>query len=359
VSGGPVFVVGPMGSGTTLARLVLDSHPSLAIAPETGFARLLLAHEQIPFWKFGAEWYGRLGISPDELDGMLRDFYGGIYSRFAQSHGATRWGDKTPFHTWHIHRLARVFPDAVFVATARHPGAVAASLVERFRFTWPAGVRHWVRSTTEMLHRGRRLGDRFALCRYEDLVTDPEPLLRQLFDWLGEPWDEAVLSFHEVHRERGTAAVVEGRTRSDRPLDPGRVARWADAMPPDARRLLRRETASLAEMLGYRVEAPMPVRELVPDHPLRRVATGTDVAGLVRAHPDVDFSRRPRPTLENRPMRADDIRRLRRLAAAAQGRPVTEPSRPPHARLRALARRLPRPVRTRLREIRSAVRRGP
>ena len=50
---GPVFVVGPMGSGTTLMRLVLDSHSRLALAPETGLARLILAHEQVPFWKFG------------------------------------------------------------------------------------------------------------------------------------------------------------------------------------------------------------------------------------------------------------------------------------------------------------------
>src|SRR4051794_1180691 len=37
-SHGPaVFIVGCARSGTTLLRLMLDSHPSLAIPPETGF----------------------------------------------------------------------------------------------------------------------------------------------------------------------------------------------------------------------------------------------------------------------------------------------------------------------------------
>ena len=67
-AGGPVFVVGAMGSGTTLTRLVLDSHPNLAIAQETGLARLLVANEWVPFWKFGGEWYGRLGLQREDLD---------------------------------------------------------------------------------------------------------------------------------------------------------------------------------------------------------------------------------------------------------------------------------------------------
>ncbi len=43
-------------------------------------------------------------------------------------------------------------------------------------------------------------------CFYEDLVHEPEPTLRKLFDWLGEPWDAAVLDFarqpHNLAAER-------------------------------------------------------------------------------------------------------------------------------------------------------------
>jgi hypothetical protein len=351
-----------MGSGTTLMRLVLDSHDNLALAPETGLARLLLAHEHVPFWKFGADWYGRLGLTRDDLDAELRAFYGGIYGGFAARHGATRWGDKTPFHTWHMHRLARVFPDAVFVGTVRHPGAVAASLHDRFGFTWAAGVRHWVRSTTEMVWRGSRLGDRFLLCRYEDVVTDPEPVLRELFDWLGEPWLPQVLAFHEVHQARGTAAEVEGRTRSDEPLDPARITRWTDTADGRLSGLLRRDTSVLAGMLGYDVDQPVPCRPLSGTTLARRTADGTMLADTMSRTRGIDWSKRPRPTLENRPMRAKDIKELRAKAAkAARG---AGPAAGAAARVRRvprwvrrLARRLPAPVRRRGRELLRAVRR--
>lgn len=120
----------------------------------------------------------------------------------------------------------------MFIGTVRHPGAVASSVHNRFKYSWAASVRHWVRSNTELVHRGGELGDRFAIVRFEELVADPEPLLRQLFEWLGEPWDPQVLDFHEVHRARGTAGEAEGGTRSDEPLDTTRIARWQQTMDP-------------------------------------------------------------------------------------------------------------------------------
>ena len=353
-----MFVVGPMGSGTTLMRLVLDSHSCLAMAPETGLARLILAHEHVPFWKFGSEWYGRLGLSSEELDAELRAFYGSLYLRFAQRRGAVRWGDKTPFHTWHVPRLARVFPDAVFVGTVRHPGAVALSLKERFGFTWQAGVRHWVRSTTELVYQGSLLGERFLLCRYEDLVVEPEPPLRELFDWLGEPWEERVLAFHEVHRDRGTDAEVEGRTRSDQPMDASRIARWTEAVDEAERVLLRRQTHALAALLGYDVAVPTPTRSLRAGLPgFRMLATGDDLAELRCRHGGIDWVDRPRPTLENREMLAQDLRALREAAARADGRrsPATAygwAARETPRWLRPVVRALPTPVRARAREIR-------
>ncbi|MGH3665454.1 MAG: sulfotransferase family protein, partial [Egibacteraceae bacterium] len=253
-AGGPIFVVGAMGSGTTLMRLILDSHEHIAIAQETGFMRAVLANKWIPFWKFGGEWYGRLGLSEDDLDAQLRDFYGGLFGRFAQQQGKRRWGDKTPYHTWHTREAARVFPDAVFVGTVRHPGAVASSLHNRFRYDWPKSVGHWLRSNTELVHRAGDLGRRFALCRYEDLVLEPEATIRELLAWLGEPWSSQVLEHHLVHGQRGTLAKVEGRTRSTDPIDASRIATWSEGMDDEGYWQLRRRAAPLGAFFGYDID---------------------------------------------------------------------------------------------------------
>ena len=75
----PIFIVGSMRSGSTMLRLILDSHPRIAIGAETGFMGGLLATRRIPGWKHGAEWFGRIGWTEQELDARLREFYTGMY----------------------------------------------------------------------------------------------------------------------------------------------------------------------------------------------------------------------------------------------------------------------------------------
>ena len=231
--GKPIFIVGPMGSGTTLLRLIVDSHDDIAIAQETSIMRAYLAHRWIPFHRHGGDWYGRLGFSDDELDERMREFYGGMFERWAASQGKKRWGDKTPWHAWQLREIARVFPDAVVLATVRHPGAVAASVSGRFRLGWGGAVSHWINTETELVQRGRELGDRFLLVRYEDLVLDPATTLREIFDWLDAPWSDRLLEHHVVHGERGGPKKVEGGARTDAPISTERISAWTEEATDD------------------------------------------------------------------------------------------------------------------------------
>src|SRR5215212_8852477 len=214
---GPIFIVGAMGSGTTLLRLVLDSHPRIAIPQETGFMRAARAQEYIPFWVFGATWYERLGWTREELDEHVGAFYATMFERFAERAGKARWGEKTPWHVWHIDGIARLFPDAVFVAIVRHPGGNCASNMTRFGYTLRKAVYHYDRYNREIARQAERHGHRFMLLRYEDLVLRPEPVMRQLLQRLGEPWSDRVVEHHTVQGGRGESAQVEGRTRADEP----------------------------------------------------------------------------------------------------------------------------------------------
>ena len=320
-SRGPVFVVGAAGSGTTLMRLILDSHDSIAMAQETGLARVLQANEWVPFWEFGGEWYGRIGLTQQELEAELGAFYGGLFARFAAAQGASRWGEKTPFHLWHLGLLARVFPDAVFIGMVRHPGAVAHSTRRRMGHDWRASLRFWVRDNIELVAAGSALGPRLVLCRYEDLLTSPEPVLRELFGWLGEPWSEQVLAFHEVHSRRGTEAEVEGATRSDRPLDASRVSAWTTTMDEERwGRLRHGQVARVSRFLGYRPRQPLPKRGWDAAS-AGWLVDGDGLALRMRARWGIDWRSRPTPSLVNRPLKEADLARLRARAAGTRSRP--------------------------------------
>ena len=142
---GPIFIIGAMGSGSTLLRLILDSHDNIAIPRETGFMRAYNAHQFIPFKWSGRNWARRMGWTRKELDAELAAFYRRIFSRHAEQQGKERWGDKTPFHTWHVDDMARVFPDAQFVAIVRHPGGCIASNMNRWGQTLRQAADHYRR----------------------------------------------------------------------------------------------------------------------------------------------------------------------------------------------------------------------
>lgn len=297
----PIFVIGSMGSGTTLLRLMLDSHPNIMIAQETGFMRSVMAQYYVPFWKFGGEWLDRIGMSEAELDESCRAFYDDVFSKAAAKRGASRWGDKTPYHVHHMELAARVFPDAQFIATVRHPGAVANS-VGRFKWDWNKGIEHWTHSNQNMVDAGVNLGDRFHLIRYEDLVTDTEPVLQEVLNFLEEPWKDEVMSHHEVQ----SGGVAEGGTRSNDPVDTARMSKWLSTVNDKQLARLVKRTESQARLFGYDPADPIPTTPLaLPGSDL----VGVTGDGLRERLRDAQPVRRVnvKMTFENRPYTVDSM----------------------------------------------------
>lgn len=311
---GPIFIVGSMRSGSTLFRLILDSHPHIAISEETGFMGALAATKAIPNWKHGREWFGRLGWSETELDDRLREFYSGMFTRYAASQGKQRWGDKTPLHSRHIPEMARIFPNAVFVGITRHPGAVVSSLRRSFHYGVADAASYWETTNADVVRCGADLGDdRFALLRYEDLVGTPEPVLRELMSWLGEPWSDDLLRHHDVQLAKGAPRLVDGHTNSREPIRGDRAERWARALTATELETVRGTTGPLAEFFGYDPSEPRQA-PLVDENTAtgyRHLLTGDVLAKRQRDHGDLDLSRRLEPLVVPEMGTEELVKRLR------------------------------------------------
>ena len=259
------FVVGVSRSGTTLLRLMLDAHPQLAIPPETHFipelveacergagpdevVELLARHRRWPDFRLDRDELRRRLDSLDPLTpgDALRAFYG----YYADLAGKPRWGDKTPHYTRKMPLIERVLPEARFIHLIRDGRDVALSLME-VHFG-PEDVLSAAERWTSWIAKARRHAqrvDHYLELRYEDLVADPETLLRQICDFVDLPWDAAMLHYHvrapdrieEIARDfdrpqGGPAIPADVRARQHRhvsqpPLE-DRVARWRRDMPP-------------------------------------------------------------------------------------------------------------------------------
>jgi hypothetical protein len=108
---------------------------------------------------------------------------------------------KTPSNVLIWARIAACWPDARFVFLLRHPAAAVASLHSSFDPAWrpeEAG------SMDESVARGLRYMDvveqaRSLLpgltVRYEELTASPERVVRELCDFLGLPFQPAMLEY--------------------------------------------------------------------------------------------------------------------------------------------------------------------
>jgi hypothetical protein len=73
-----------------------------------------------------------------------------------------------------------------------------------------------------MAHWKRVLDIDMLEVHYEDLVAKPEPSVRAIIEFLGLPWDERCLNFHETVRTTLTPSADQVR----RPMYASSVGRW-------------------------------------------------------------------------------------------------------------------------------------
>jgi len=92
---------------------------------------------------------------------------------------------------------------------------------------------------------------RFHTVRYEDLALDPRPVLEKLMNFLGEPWDEAMLAhagtgspFRDVTRfAQNPEALAAVSTAS--------LSRWKRDLDARDRRIFKRIAGKLLIELAY------------------------------------------------------------------------------------------------------------
>jgi hypothetical protein len=247
----PIFIVGCPRSGTTLLRLMLDSHPAISCGPETHFIGVL---EQVMNRWPALE---RYGFDQDYWYDKLAELVHSFQHDYATRRGKQRWADKTPRYSLHLPFIDRLFPSSQVIHLIRDGRDVVASHRDSWGYKSALGAPDkWRR----FIEAARQWGatappERYTELRYEELVADPERELRRILDFLGEPWDPAVLAHdraeHDVYGSY--AGGTEARRAQDQVDDVvyrSRVGRGRD-LDPALRSLFKARAGGLARQLGY------------------------------------------------------------------------------------------------------------
>jgi len=218
----PVFIVGCPRSGTTLLRMMLDSHPDLAIPPESHFIPRVWAVRR-RYEQDGAVKVNRMaadimrtnrfrewGLREEEVWDRLRsitkpriaDVIEAFFIAYADREGKRRWGDKTPGYSLDMLDIGKLFPTARFVHLIRDGRDVATSIRDNFEDVGNVDAALvWAMRVRKGHAQGRVLGSaRYLEVRYEDLVKDPRGALTQICDFVALDYRPEMLEYsRRVH----------------------------------------------------------------------------------------------------------------------------------------------------------------
>ncbi|CAE6868004.1 Beta-barrel assembly-enhancing protease [Paraburkholderia aspalathi] len=202
----PVFIVGMPRSGTTLIEQIVSSHPQVTGAGELSALRLVTESVGGPF--------------PDSVPAMTAEDLtrlGRAYlSRTAAlAHGRARLVDKMPGNFAYAGLIPLILPGARIIHARRDPMDTCLSCytklfggeqpfaydqieLGRFYRDYERLMAHW---------RAVLPAACFIEVDYEAVVNDLDSEARRLVTFLGLPWDDACLNFHDNRRVVRTASV--------------------------------------------------------------------------------------------------------------------------------------------------------
>lgn len=232
-------MIGNPRSGTTLLRLMINSHRNMVIPPECGFA--VWWHDKYKTWNledcgnqriielFIADlatskkmetWNLNYDVLRDLIASNKPQSYGKlvslVYICFAvgTNKNIHRWGDKNNFHILHMDRILEIFEKVKFLFVVRDGRDVACSyqalagknIRSKYAPNLPNAIddiaKEWEANNNRIIQFMNRQKNYF-LTRYEDLVTRPQIVLADICSFLDEEFDGEMLQYHRRNTMEG------------------------------------------------------------------------------------------------------------------------------------------------------------
>lgn len=236
----PIFVVGMPRSGTTLVEQIIASHPQVFGAGELTILKTAVG-KGFPLDMKGGFPAGIAAMPDKAFADAGHDYLDMLHARYP---GFRHITDKMPGNFMLIGFLHMMLPKARIVHCAREAAATCLSIFKShfrgeghlygydlgeladFHNLYTDMMAHWRAVLPGVVHD----------VRYEDFVADQEGQSRALIDWLGLPWSDAVLAFHQTDRLVRTASAAQVR----QPMYQGSVDLWkryGDRLKPLTERL--------------------------------------------------------------------------------------------------------------------------
>jgi hypothetical protein len=211
----PVFILGLPRAGSTLLEQILASHSQIDGTLELPNI-LALAH-RLRGRKAGQSRYPAIlhDLSPDQLAKFGADF---IENTRIHRADAPFFIDKMPNNFRHIGLIHLILPNAKIIDARRAPMDCCFSgfkqlFAEGQEFTYGLDeVGHYYADYVDLMdHWDTVLPGKVLRVQHEDVLDDLEGQSRRMLEFLGLPFEQACLAFHQTDRAVRTASSEQVR----------------------------------------------------------------------------------------------------------------------------------------------------
>lgn len=283
-----LFIVGCARSGTTLVHRIVDAHPEMAITPEMHWitrqfkSRNGLVTPKLVSELAGHKRFAQFEIPREEFEGLLGSgetipyptFLNRVFGLYGKIKNKPLVGNKTPAYVRRIPTLHALWPDAKFVHIIRDGRDVCLSILNWKKAERTAGryasweedpvsttALWWERKVRKAREDGAALGPGlYHEMLYEDLVEDPERECKRLCEFLGVPYDDAMIRFAEGKTRTDLPNARKTPKKAWLPITSG-MRNWRTEMPVKDVERFEAAAGDLLEELGFERAVPNPSSE--------------------------------------------------------------------------------------------------
>ena len=197
----PIFIIGCPRSGTTLLRVIIDSHPNICCGPETH----LIKHLEDLKYKIDKQWKNLelYGVPKDSVVKKIREIFDVFQENYVKTKNKRRWAAKTPEDIFHVDFINELFPQCKFINLIRDGRDVVSSFKRRWgRRTVFHAIKKWNESMRLTLKFREKFDkNRYLEVRYENLVSNPEEETKKIMHFLGEKWFPCLIEHHKIKHD--------------------------------------------------------------------------------------------------------------------------------------------------------------
>ena len=204
----PIFLIGFQRSGTTLLDNILRSHKSIEVLEEKPIVgNFVTSIDQ----KMNSNFSNLKNINEENLNEFRKIYFDFREKYISKKDNSKIYIDKMPLNIIHVGEIVRIFPNAKFIVTLRHPcDCVLSCFKQNFKLNNANANFLNLKDSANFYNSVMSLWEQYTnvfkvnhhIIKYEDIVLDFEKSVQKVLEFLELPWSNSVLEFYKNAQNR-------------------------------------------------------------------------------------------------------------------------------------------------------------